>query len=205
MAIGDYLSEMFLGNSGGGQSEATTKGTEQLWKLYQQAYNVKPVWDGKKWTIPPGAIQRFQMLLPILQAQIAAGRSGQQAGNDKGMLAGLLGSAGKGLAGAVGSKMGGWEGILNKVGGGVSSLFDKGMDSWNYSPAEPFSQTAGAAGDWDAAFSPPQMDTLPQEGWDTQFDAGNTGEDWWSNMPTDSLDFVDAFSPEDYAAAGDWW
>ena len=45
MGVGDYLSNMFLGNTGG-DSEGTKRGTDELWKVYRQAYNIKPVGTG---------------------------------------------------------------------------------------------------------------------------------------------------------------
>lgn len=193
MAIGDYMSSLFLGNSGSEQTEASKRGTDELWKIYSQAYNIKPVWDGKKWTIPPGAIQRFQMLLPILQAQIAAGKSGQgQQGNDKGMLGGFLKSGGEGIFGAIGKKNGGWGGIMDKVGESIKGLFGP-----SYSEAPAFDQpTQQAAADWDQAFVPEMTGgDLPSGGLGND-DWGPVGEAYIGEIPVDDY--------SSYFNEGDW-
>lgn len=201
MAIGDYLSNMFLGNSSNEPSDASKKGTDELWKLYQQAYNVKPVWDGKKWTIPPGAVQRFQMLLPMLQAQIAAGKSGQRQGGDEyGLLGGLLKEGTRGLY----KEYGGITGIGKKIGGAVSDWFTPaskasgGLDG--FTPQESPTFDMGAQ---PFDMGSPTFDSLPVDNtWGDTFDSS---VDWSNFTPTDSYDLVTAFTPEEYASAGDWW
>lgn len=175
MAIGDYLSNMFLGTAynQGQQPEGAQKGMQELWKIYQQAYNVKPIWNGKSWVMPPGAVQRFQMLLPLIQAQIQGAYQGQRgtgqgAEGNYGLAGYLTQGLGKSLFTAAGKKLGGWDTVLGKLGDSVKGLWNDASDSINYS--DDFSYSPQETADWDTAFSPTvdmnAVDTLP------------TGQDW---------------------------
>ncbi len=199
MAIGDYFSNMFLGDAGGQEESGDTKrGIQELWKIYQQAYNVKPVFNAKtrQWVMPSGAVQRFQMLLPLINAQLQASRKqGGQGGNDKGILAPLLT---KGISGAGNwalDKAGGWGGLMDKALGGVKGLWDAGADKLNYSTDYGFDQQA--AQDLDNAFSggggAPAMD-IPQT-YDADIGAdlsGLSGFDGGDMSWADTQDFQDA-------------
>jgi len=205
MAIGDYLSNMFLGSAynQGNQPEEAKKGLQELWKIYQQAYNVKPIWNGKQWVMPSGAVQRFQMLLPLIQAQIQGAYQGQGKGTsgktDYGILGGALGKLGGGLWEAGGKKLGGWDKVLGKVGDSIKDLWNTGMDSLNYSTDYDFDPQEAA--DWDTAFTPGALDT---SGWETA--DLPTGMDW--DIPADSYvddSWLDAINYDtDWADVGYW-
>ena len=178
MGMGDYFSNMFLGDSGGGEESGDNKrGIQELWRIYQQAYNVKPVWNAKsrQWVMPSGAVQRFQMLLPLINAQIQASKKqGGQGGNDKGILAPLLTKGISGAGNYLLDKGGGWGGLMDKALGGVKDLWNAGSDAINYSTD--YGYDTQAAQDWDTAFSGgggvSPMDTQ-------SFDANlPTGQDW---------------------------
>jgi hypothetical protein len=141
MAIGDYLSNMFLGTAynQNNQPDEAKKGLAELWKIYQQAYNVKPIWNGKQWVMPSGAVQRFQMLLPLIQAQISGAYGGQNRGgtqgkNDYGVLGGLVGGGMEKIGQGLMKKVGGWDGILDKVGNSIKGLWQ--TQPTEYSPQQ---------------------------------------------------------------------
>jgi hypothetical protein len=204
MSIGDQVTSMFLGSQPE-ENQALKDSQNQLWKLYQQAYNVKPVWNGKAWAMPAGAIQRFNMLLPILQAQMSAAKAGQgtnAAGNDKGILGTLIGKSGGGVGEAVLNKLGGgrgFEGILDKTlnlikGNGYdfpsSGNTPQGLNALESQPA--IDPGVTGAGQWDTGkFTPIDTQDVPDWG---NFDPGVAGNDFLSN-----------FSPEDLLATGGEW
>ena len=157
--------------------------------------------------MPPGAVQRFQMLLPILQAQISASRSGAQ-GNDKGFLPGILASSGKGIADALGKEMGGWGGVGSKIkdlfsgsgptsdffpqptGAGITTGPTGAFDTGNLSPAD-FNIGQSDPGQWDTGkFTPIEAQEVP---------------DWGGFDPGSADDFLSNFNPQDLAATGGDW
>lgn len=208
--LGEYFGSMFLGNSG--SDSGAKKGADELWKVYQQAAKIKPIWDGKKWVIPPGAIQRFQMLLPLLQAQAAAGRAGSQAqGNDKGVLGKWLGEAGGGIGKALVDKMGGgkgFSGMLDKVMGlfeGPGYQPTGEYDLSKGSVADFLREDAQPSGEWDSG----KFTEAPAESIDLTGTGGASADlaafDQFQNGSLDDL--IAGFDIPDVSAAdmADYW
>jgi hypothetical protein len=184
MDIGGYFQNMIMG--GQGDNENSKKGTQELWKIYQQAYNVKPVWNGKAWVMPPGAIQRFQMLLPLIQAQMNSNK-GQGAGaNDKGILGPLMTKGISGFGNSLLDKAGGWGGIVDKIGGGVKGLWDSASQAISPLTSTPDMDLSGFN---ESDISPTPFDNV---------EPAAANEDWWSAGPdTTSMDWLDSIPIDD--------
>jgi hypothetical protein len=184
----DFGSMMFGSD---GQTDESKKAAAELWKIYQQAYNVKPIpvktATGIEYRYPQGAIQRFNLLLPMLQAQ-AKGTGKPTAG----LLDNLLTTGVTGALKGIGTKNGGWEGLMSKawdaLKGGYDSLTgpstpapsvsgmpqqsSQGLDSL-------FSQGGQDLADmgYQAPAENAPVDNLPSSG---------GMEDWWSHAPIDN-------------------
>ena len=200
MSIGSSLSDMFFGPSAPEESQASKDAQAQMWKIYQQAYNVQPQWNAKKgqWEIPPGAVARYQMLLPILQAQVNAARAGQAGQGTGGAGAGLLqGMAGKGIS-ALG------EGVFNKLGGGsgVSGIVDKLWNLIGGSKSEgltPYGPQGSSQSPYDI---PPEASTEAPVSIAPASSAPNSLADEGGGVTPNTYDAGPGFSPD--LPASDW-
>lgn len=151
---------------------------QEYWKLYTQAYNVKPIpvktATGIEYRYPQGAVTRFQALLPFLQQQLAGSRTAAGGKQSKGLLGELTESAAGGL--------GKWG--MNKLsdGKGWSGIFDKLWDSGK--------KGVGGLGD---LFSGPGNAT----GAGSPQSFGDMDTSMSGGLPSTPMDLPSGVSPED--------
>lgn len=206
MGAGDFLSNLFFGPGEQETPAGVKNAQDEIMRLYQQAYNVKPVWNGKAWVMPQGAMQRYQMLLPILQAQASAAAKGQGANaagaNSGGVLGGLAGKAVSGLGEEAWRKLGGGSGSAGIVG----KLWDL-LSGGNPSDGTQYGPQGSAQSPYDVppeqeapvSVAPASMQPNILEGEGQQYigKAGGTDNPFYqgeASTPDDWQKYLDSFS-----------